>query len=167
MVGNAHSMIEITACNLAIITLLDLHMVGADHEFITTQQYAYCAHEGQGRNVRVVGYIYTQSCQPVRLLISVDTRRNRGREYRYTRILHDNEACLIDEKFILRIIRSMLRTNSSHACEYFILYIFGNCIIIMLFKSLKVLFYIILPSKICRFTCKNFLQKFQYSIIEL
>lgn len=37
MVGNAHSMIEITACNLAIITLLDLHMVGADHEFIATR----------------------------------------------------------------------------------------------------------------------------------
>ena len=36
-VGNAYSMIEITACNLAIMTLPDLHMVGADHEFIATR----------------------------------------------------------------------------------------------------------------------------------
>lgn len=123
MVGNAHSMIEITACNLAIITLLDLHMVGADHEFIATRQYAYRAYEGQGGVMCVLSSvisIHSSSCQPVRLLISEDTRRNRAGNTGIRRILHDNEACLIDEKFILRKA-NMLRTKSSHACEYSIL----------------------------------------------
>lgn len=140
MVGNAYSMIEITACNLAIITLPDLHMVGADHEFIATRQYAYCAYERQRRNARVLGYIYTHWLVSAGSIINIrGHQKEQGREYRCTRILHDNEACLIDGKFILRIARSEHAENEFKSflrtsIQYFV---FGNNnIIIKLFKSL-------------------------------
>lgn len=100
--------------------------------------------------------IHSGSCQPVRLLISGDTRRNRA-ENTGIRILHDNEACLIDEKFILRKVGSEYAENEFKSCsrtniQYFA---FGNCIIIMLFKSLKSLYwsyYSPVYYKICHFT---------------
>lgn len=70
MVGNAHSAIEITACNLAITTLPDLHMVGAEIMNLLPSGSVRCLRTGRDkgpyadtRDTRVaVLHLHSGSC---------------------------------------------------------------------------------------------------------